>query len=105
MYSVVDAAFIGGSFNNTGGHNPLEATIWEKPVVSGPAIFNFKDIYKILTSSGAAKVVPSKDELYNTLKSLFTDKKVYDKAEIACAKVFDEQKGAEDFVITKLKSL
>lgn len=105
MYSVVDAAFIGGSFNNTGGHNPLEATIWEKPVVSGPAIFNFKDIYKILTSSGAAKVVPSKDELYNTLKSLFTDEQAYHKSVIACAKVFDEQKGAEDFVISKLKSL
>lgn len=105
MYSVVDVAFIGGSFNNTGGHNPLEATIWEKPVVSGPAIFNFKDIYRILTKSGAAKVVQSKDELYKSLKKLFTDNKAYDKAEIACAKVFDEQRGAEDFVIEKLKAL
>ncbi|MBR1775488.1 3-deoxy-D-manno-octulosonic acid transferase [bacterium] len=105
MYSVIDVAFIGGSFNKTGGHNPLEATIWEKPVLSGPAIFNFKDIYKILTNAGAAKVVSSEEEFYKELKRLFTDKKAYDKAEIACARIFGEQHGAADFVIQKLKSL
>jgi len=34
-YSLCYFAFIGGSFNKTGGHNPLEATVFEKPVISG----------------------------------------------------------------------
>ena len=56
MYSACDIAYIGGSFNNTGGHNPLEATIFKKPVVSGNCVTNFKDIYGILTNCGAAKI-------------------------------------------------
>ena len=104
MYSICDIAFIGGSFNNTGGHNPLEATIWNKPVISGPAIFNFKDIYRILTKAGAAKVVQNQNEFYKSLKNLLEDKTIYDNAKNSCANIFTEQQGAEDFVINKLKN-
>ena len=31
MYSICSFAFIGGSFNKTGGHNPLEAAVYNKP--------------------------------------------------------------------------
>ncbi len=41
MYQVCDFAFIGGSFNKTGGHNPLEAIVYNKPAISGPSIHNF----------------------------------------------------------------
>ncbi|UKI40317.1 MAG: hypothetical protein L6V95_08890 [Candidatus Melainabacteria bacterium] len=34
LYSICDFAFIGGSFTKTGGHNPLEATVWDKPTIS-----------------------------------------------------------------------
>lgn len=43
-YSLADVVFIGGSLVKTGGHNPLEATIFGVPVVSGPYMFNFEDI-------------------------------------------------------------
>src|SRR5574344_536376 len=48
MYAICDIAFLGGSFDKTGGHNPLEATIFSKPVFLGPCFHNFKDIYAIL---------------------------------------------------------
>ena len=105
MYSISNIAYIGGSFNKTGGHNPLEATIWGKPVFSGPNIFNFKDIYKILTAAGAAKVVKTPDELYESIKVVVSDKSVYDKMSQSCASVFDEQRGAADFVINKMKEV
>ena len=73
MYSICDIAFIGGSFVKVGGHNPLEAAIYDKPTISGPSIHNFKDIYSILTKENASVVVKSKDELYITLKELFSD--------------------------------
>ena len=57
MYSYAHFAFIGGSFNTTGGHNPLEASIWNKPVISGPDTHNFKDIYKLLMTFRAGFVV------------------------------------------------
>lgn len=43
-YSIADVVFIGGSLVKTGGHNPLEATIFGVPVFSGPHMFNFEDI-------------------------------------------------------------
>ncbi len=105
MYSICDIAFIGGSFNNTGGHNPLEAAIFEKPVVSGPAVFNFKDIYDILCKSGAGRVVKNQDEFYTYLKTLLENPEIYIKTKNACKNVFTSNRGAIDFIINKMKNI
>lgn len=103
MYQVSDIAFIGGSFNNTGGHNPLEAAIYSKPVISGPSIKNFKDIYSLLTKAGAAKVVKNKEEFNQAAEKLLSDKDFYFKTVKNAADIFEDQKGAKDFVIEKIK--
>ena len=105
MYSVADIAFIGGSFNNTGGHNPLEAVIYSKPVVSVPSIKNFKDIYQILTRSDAAKVVKSQEEMEAHIEKLLTDSAFYAKASADSTEIFESQKGAKDFVINKMQEI
>jgi len=43
-FAAADVVFMGGSLVETGGHNPLEATIQGVPVVSGEYMFNFEDI-------------------------------------------------------------
>lgn len=105
MYSICDFAFIGGSFNKTGGHNPLEAVIYNKPALSGPSVHNFKDIYEILGRTNAGKVVKNPEELENSMKKLLSDNDFYKKASEDCKTVFDAQQGALMFVINKLKSL
>ena len=105
MYNIADIAFIGGSFNNTGGHNPLEATIYSKPVISGPSIKNFKDIYSILTHAGAAWVVKSAEEFENCAKKLLNDEDFYKNAVKNSENIFEDQKGAKDFVIQKIKEI
>ena len=105
MYSICNFAFIGGSFNKTGGHNPLEAVVYNKPVLSGPSIHNFKDIYEILSRSNAGKVVKMPDELEHAMQKLLSDKDFYLQASKDCETVFDAQQGALDFVIQKLQSL
>lgn len=115
FYSVCDVAFIGGSFplsggdnkngKGIGGHNPLEATIFDKPVVSGPSTHNFKDIYAILTSTDCAKIVKTPQELKETIKKLLTDNDFYQKAAKDCEKVFEQNKGALDFVLKVLQSV
>lgn len=104
FYSVCDVAFIGGSFNKTGGHNPLEATIFNKPVFSGPSIHNFKDIYAILTTEKAAQV-GTKEEMKKYFYNLLTDSDAYNQASKNCEKVFEQNKGALDFVIKVLQSI
>ena len=105
IYQIADFAFIGGSFNKTGGHNPLESVVYNKPVISGPSIHNFRDIYWILSRSNAGKVVKSPQELTDYMYKLLSDKDFYNQACEDCKNIFEEQQGALDFVINKLKNL
>ena len=102
MFSVCHFAYIGGSFSSTGGHNPLEANIWGKPVVSGECVFNFKDIYEFLTRSDAAKLSATPEELTNDMRRLLADNDFYNKACADTSKIFEENSGAVDFVINVL---
>ncbi len=103
FYSLGYLAFIGGSFSNTGGHNPLEANIWDVPVISGPTVFNFKDIYKLLTREGAAIIVNAKEDFVSVAKKFYSDKTYHDKVSSICRSIFDNSRGALDYVINYLK--
>lgn len=105
IYQICDFAFIGGSFNKTGGHNPLEAVVYNKPVISGPSIHNFRDIYWILSRSKAGKIVKNPEELYLQMKKLLSDKNFYIESCNDCKNIFEDQQGALDFVIKKLNAL
>ena len=105
MYQICDFAFIGGSFNKTGGHNPLESVVYNKPAISGPSIHNFRDIYWILGRSKAGKVVNNPNELKEYMRKLLSDKNFYLEACKDCEKVFEDQQGALEFVIKRLNNL
>ena len=102
FFSFCKIAFIGGSFYGPGGHNPLEANIWNKPVVSGYNVANFKDIYKILTDKSAAVVAKDENEFYETIYNWLNDKTRYDAVSIAAGQVFEENRGAVQYLITRL---
>ncbi|MDD3237566.1 MAG: 3-deoxy-D-manno-octulosonic acid transferase [Candidatus Gastranaerophilales bacterium] len=103
FFSLAHLAFIGGSFSKTGGHNPLEANIWGKPVISGPNVFNFKDVYKLLINMGAAKIVYTQKELADELVSMLENRDKYLTACNAASNIFDTNRGAVDFVINEVK--
>ena len=105
LYAKIDVAFIGGSFNNTGGHNPLEAIIFDKPTISGPSIKNFRDIYAILKMNNAAFVVNNEEEFFEIAKKLLLDESYYNEIKNNANKAFKNQQGALDFVIDKLKEV
>jgi len=105
MYSICYLAFIGGSFNKTGGHNPLEANIYNKPVISGPSIHNFKDIYAIITRTKAGTIVKTKEDLYTKIQKLITNREYYSQACEDCKLVFNQNRGALDTVIRELHTL
>jgi 3-deoxy-D-manno-octulosonic-acid transferase len=102
-YAICDIAFIGGSFNKTGGHNPLEATVYNVPTITGPSIKNFRDIYGILTRAGASILVKNQREFYDCVENLLSDESVYKRAVESCQNIFDSQKGALEFVLEKIK--
>ncbi|CAM3649025.1 lipid IV(A) 3-deoxy-D-manno-octulosonic acid transferase [Rheinheimera salexigens] len=52
-YQLANVVFIGGSLIERGGHNPLEAMCFAKPIQSGPYVFNFAQAYKWLAQREA----------------------------------------------------
>lgn len=105
MYSICSFAFIGGSFNKTGGHNPLEATVYGKPTITGPSIHNFRDIYWLLSRSYAGKIVKTPKELDNYIDKLLSDEEFYKQACKDCETIFNDQQGAMQIVIEELKNV
>ena len=105
MYTICSFAFIGGSFNKTGGHNPLEATVYGKPTITGPSIHNFRDIYWLLSRSSAGKIVKTPKELSEYIEKLLSDVDFYNQACKDCETVFQDQQGALDIVINELKEI
>lgn len=105
IYTICHFAFIGGSFNNTGGHNPLEALIFNKPVITGPTKFNFKDIYKYILLTNAGSVANNVEELEEQMRKLLSDDEYYSVCCSDCRKIFETSRGALDFSINEIKNI
>jgi 3-deoxy-D-manno-octulosonic-acid transferase len=70
LYRFCDVAVIGGSFiKGIGGHNPLEAVIFRKPVIIGQFASDFRDIIDRLKGI----VISSRRDLKENLEKLLLD--------------------------------
>lgn len=67
LFSLCNVAYIGGSLIERGGHNPLEAAAFAKPILCGPSYYNFHHVYPNLIEQGACQIVKSADELSEQL--------------------------------------
>lgn len=70
LYTIADMVFIGGSLVDIGGHNPLEAAVCGRGVLSGPYVQNFKAIYRDMQQHSAAIIVQDKQELAQAISRL-----------------------------------
>ncbi|MBE2896838.1 3-deoxy-D-manno-octulosonic acid transferase [Pasteurellaceae bacterium HPA106] len=59
LYGMADIAFVGGSLQPIGGHNPLEPLAFKLPVISGEYVFNFVDVYNKLSALNGVIIVKS----------------------------------------------
>jgi len=71
VFAAADAAFVGGSFSDFGGHNPLEPAALGVPVLFGPYMEQTGS--GELLSSGAAVLVHDESELADALYDIFTN--------------------------------
>ncbi|MEE4272888.1 MAG: 3-deoxy-D-manno-octulosonic acid transferase [Thermoanaerobaculales bacterium] len=93
-YRLATATFIGGSFVPTGGHNPLEPAVWGVPVLSGPHVHNFREVYDEMTAAGAAVVVEGIDELTDALAGWLDNPRAAGVAGAAGRAVVEANRGA-----------
>ncbi len=72
-YAAADAAFVGGSLVEVGGHNLLEPAMLAKPVVAGPHCFNAPEVTRRLREAGGLTTVSDEATLAAELGALLGD--------------------------------
>lgn len=69
-FGLCDLVFMGGSFVDIGGHNPLEPAFYSLPTITGPIYRNFKEQFTRLIEKGGAFVTSDQKEFTQTALKL-----------------------------------
>ena len=72
IYSFANLVFMGGSLVAVGGHNILEPAFFEKPILVGPYMHNFRTITQLFLSNNALIQVKDSDELKVKMRELIS---------------------------------
>jgi 3-deoxy-D-manno-octulosonic-acid transferase len=74
FYTAADAVVMGGGFaDGVGGHNPLEAARLEAAVVTGPHVFNAREIYAEMLADAAVIEAADADALARHIGGLLAN--------------------------------
>ncbi|ASP47579.1 lipid IV(A) 3-deoxy-D-manno-octulosonic acid transferase [Cognaticolwellia beringensis] len=107
--SLADVVTMGGSFSDIGGHNPLEPALFQKPVIVGPNMSNFKEILvQLMSAQGIVQLVENEDmpkALANEVLRLFTDETSAQILGSNSYKVVQANQGATTQSLTALQNL
>lgn len=68
LYGAADFAFVGGSITDRGGHNPLEASVYAKPVIMGPHTYNNPEVCDELVKVGGLAIAQNEQEFCDTIQ-------------------------------------
>jgi 3-deoxy-D-manno-octulosonic-acid transferase len=79
LYRYATICYVGGGFGNDEIHNILEAAVYYKPVLFGPAHENFSEAIELIEKGGAFDVEDA-IELEDQLEELLSDKDLYEQA-------------------------
>lgn len=89
-----DSAFVGGSLIPGGGHNLIEPAAWGLPVLSGPSLFNFAEVSRLLHEAGALTLVDSDRTLAEAWLGLTRNKSLRERQGQASLGVARQNAGA-----------
>lgn len=73
LYPHAQVAFVGGSLDRTGGHNPIEAAVHGLPFAMGPAIYNVQEICERFAAAGCFHPVSDAGSLAAVVGDLLAD--------------------------------
>lgn len=100
LYGFVRAAFIGGSLEGTGGHNPIEAAVHGVPIAMGPDRRNFDEVCKRFHQGRCLNDIGNADDLAKTISRLLNDQQEWNQQSQRAREVVLENQGA----LVRLKS-
>lgn len=70
LYLIADVVVMGGSFIPRGGQNPAEPAVTGRPLLHGPWVSNFEELYRQLDEAGGSLKIDGEPQLILTLKRI-----------------------------------
>ena len=79
FFSIADFVFIGGSLVRVGGHNIFEPILFQKPVMYGPHMFNFREMKDLLEQSNVGFQVMNASDIAELFCKYISNEKFHNK--------------------------
>ncbi|HEX5150701.1 MAG TPA: glycosyltransferase N-terminal domain-containing protein [Parafilimonas sp.] len=98
LYYYAAICYVGGGFGSAGIHNILEAAVYYKPVLFGPAFDNFYEAQQLIDNGGAFDIEDA-IELEEQLNELLQDEYLYKNACRIAGDYIKQNAGATELVI------
>lgn len=105
LYSLGDIIFVGGSLVPVGGHNILEPAAHGKPILVGPYMANFTEIYQLLSGRGACTMVHSVKELQEECLLLLENEQIRIERGRYALEIVAENQGATERNVQEFRQL
>ncbi len=104
-YALGDLAFVGGSLVNAGGHNPLEAAAFGKPVLFGPDMSDFRQVARWLVAGGGAVTVTDTDSFTGQAQRLLANAELARSTGRNARLIFTANSGAVQRTLAQVRSI
>ncbi len=104
LYAAGDIAFVGGSLVPSGGHNMLEPAALALPIVTGPSVFNFADVYRMLDEAEGIITLALENKIYSQLIKLILNKVLRESTASSSKKIVEANQGTTQKIINIVKN-
>ena len=102
-YQLSDVAFVAGSLVPIGGHNVIEPAMLGKPVISGPYVHNFQEIFHELERQGGALQASTEGEISELVVGLLENEERRKAVGSNAKKVVERSRGALKRTVKELE--
>lgn len=101
LYALADAVFVGGSLVPAGGHNILEPALYQKPVIFGPYMNNFREMAALFVGQQAGFQVQDAKALGAKLIEFSRDARARKLAGERSARILEANRGATERILLR----
>ena len=102
LYAYAHVAFVGGTLDDTGGHNPIEAAMHELPILVGPAHFKIEEICARFRAAGCLHPVAHAADIERVVGELIADEDRRRAQGQRALAVVEDNRGAERTLLALL---
>ena len=96
FYGACDITFVGGSLVPAGGHSLIEPAIWGTPLISGPSLYNFSNVSRLLQEAGGINICQDSSSMAKIVCEILKDTSESERIGHAAKLVAISNRGALD---------